>query len=54
MVSGNSVHAEYFAEGMKSCGSEVPSEFRDEPGLGKWAVLMRAKRDDVSQRDGKV
>lgn len=31
MVSGNSVHAEYFAEGMKSYGSEVPRELRDEP-----------------------
>lgn len=54
MVSGNSAHAEYFAEGIKSCGSEVPTEFRDEPGLGKWAVLVRAKRDEVSQGDGKV
>lgn len=54
MVLGNSAHAEYFAEGMKSCRSEVPREFRNEPGLGKWAVLMRAKRGEVGQRDGKV
>lgn len=54
MVLGNSACAEYFAEGMNSCRSEVPREFRDEPGLGKWVVLVSAKRDEVSQKDGKV